>query len=357
MRALPVLSKEASTAASATPAAAAEPYVASPLATVVKQPLLWLFVSLLAVGAISSPYFLTGDNLANLLRQVTVFGLLALGMTLVMLTGRIDLSVGATMVFSVIAAIELMVIVGGQFDMRVMGRGNTYVGPTAPLIALTLVVGALVGLCNGLGVAYGRVAPFIMTLVSLSALRGLGYVFSNGRPYYLRSESYRWLGEATVFHIPVGGFVLAVVFALMAWLLHAHVAGKRIYAIGGDEKTARFAGVQVNRWIVLVYIASGICAALAGLVLTSRLTSVDAPMGSGYELSAIAIAVLGGTSLAGGYGSPYRTLFASLVFAAGLNLLTLHDVNAWYQDLIIGVVLICAVAVMQWLQRRGQRPA
>ena len=155
--------------------------------------------------------------------------------------------------------------------------------------------------------------------------------------------------------IPVVAFLLVAVFAAMAWLLHLHRGGRRIYAIGGDEKTARFAGVRVQRWIVLVYMASGLCAALAGLVFTARLTSVDAPMGSGYELIAIAIAVLGGTSLAGGHGSPYRTLCAALVFATGLNLLTLHNVNAWYQDLIIGLVLIAAVALIQWLQQRKRR--
>ena len=323
---------------------------------VLKQPLLWLFLALLVFGAQSSPYFLGADNLANLLRQLTVFGLIALGMTLVLLTGRIDLSVGATMVFSVIAAIEAMAVIGGLMDIRIMGRGHTYVGPTWPLIVLTLAIGALVGVVNGLGVAYGRVTPFIMTLVSLSALRGLSYVLSNGRPYYLRSEEYRWLGEATAWGIPVVAFLFVAVFAAMAWLLHAHVAGNRIYAIGGDEKTAGFAGVQVGRWIVLVYAASGLCAALAGLVFTSRLTSVDAPMCSGYELSAIAIAVLGGTSLAGGQGSPYRTLCAALVFAVGLNLLTLHNVSAWYQDLIIGAVLIAAVALSQWLQQRARHP-
>lgn len=321
---------------------------------ILKQPLLWVFLALLLLGALSSPYFLGADNLANLLRQLTVFGLLALGMTLVMLTGRIDLSVGATMVFSVIAAIEILVVVGGFLDLRILGRGHTYVGPTWPLIALTLLMGAAVGLMNGLGVAYGRVTPFIMTLVTLSALRGLSYVLSNGRPYYLRTDGYRWFGEATAWGVPIVAFVLAAVFVGLAWLLHAHVMGKRIYAIGGDEKTARFAGVQVRGWIVLVYVASGLCAALGGLVFTSRLTSVDAPMCSGYELSAIAIAVLGGTSLAGGHGSPYRTLCAALVFAAGLNLLTLHDVGAWYQDLIIGTVLIAAVGLIQWLQRRPQ---
>ena len=325
----------------------------SPAAVALRQPMLWLLVALLAAGALSSPYFLGADNLANLLRQVAVFGLLALGMNLVMLTGRIDLSVGATMVFSVIAAVELMVLAGGLLDVRMMGRGNAFVGPAAPVVVLTLLVGALVGLVNGLGVAYGRVAPFIMTLVTLSALRGLSYVLSNGRPYYLRTDGYRWLGEAQVGPIPVAAIGLLAVFAVLAWLLHAHVSGKRIYAIGGDEKTARFAGVRVGRWLVAVYVASGLCAALAGLIFSSRANSIDAPMATGYELSAIAIAVLGGTSLAGGQGSPWRTLCAALVFAAGLNLLTLHGVNAWYQDLVIGIVLISAVAVTAWLQRRG----
>lgn len=323
------------------------------LATITHQPMLWLLILLVVGGTLSSPYFLSVDNVANLLRHVAVFGLLALGMNLVMLTGRIDLSVGATMVFSVIAAVSIMVAVGGWFDMRMIGRGNAYIGPSVPLIFLTLAVGAAVGVANGLGVAYGRVAPFIMTLVTLSALRGWSYLLSNGRPYYLRTEGYRWLGETNLGPIPVAALGLLAVFVLFAWLLHRHVAGKRIYAIGGDEKTARFAGVRVERWIVLVYAASGFCAALAGLIFTSRANSVDAPMAAGYELSAIAIAVLGGTSLAGGQGSPYRTLCAALAFGIGLNLLTLHDVNAWYQELIIGIVLIAAVAAGVRRRRRA----
>lgn len=324
------------------------------LDAVMRQPLLWLLGLLIVGGILSSPYFLSVSNVANLLRHVAVFGFLALGMNLVMITGRIDLSVGATMVFSVIAAVSIMVAAGAFFDIRMIGRGNAYIGPTVPLVILTLAVGVAVGVANGIGVAYGRVAPFIMTLVTLSALRGWSYVLSNGRPYYLRGEGYRWLGETNLGPVPVAAVGLLVVFAWFAWFLHKHVAGKRIYAIGGDEKTARFAGVRVERWIVLVYAASGLCAALAGLIFTSRANSVDAPMAAGYELSAIAIAVLGGTSLAGGQGSPYRTLCAALVFAIGLNLLTLHDVNAWYQELIIGIVLIAAVALgaRQWHRTR-----
>lgn len=347
MSAVPV-----ATPASPLPAPGARMPAPTRLRRVFGQPMLWLFAAILVVGALSSDYFLTGSNMENLLRNVAVFGFLALGSTLVMITGRIDLSVGAVMVFSVIAAIELMGLFGGYFDVRVMGRGNSYVGPAAPLVLLTLGVGALIGLANGIGVAYGRVAPFIMTLVSLSALRGLSYVLSNGRPYYLRAENYKWLGETSIAHVPLGAFAFALAFAVVAWLLHVHVAGKRLYAIGGDEKTARYAGIRVQRWVVLVYVLSGLCAACAGVLFTSRLGSVDAPMGAGYELTAIAITVLGGTSLAGGHGSPYRTLCATLAFAAGLNLLTMQGVNAWYQDLVVGIVLVAAVA----LARRFARP-
>ena len=237
---------------------------AAPALAVLRQPLTWLLVALVMVGVLSSPYFLSADNLANLLRQLTVFGLLALGMMLVMLPGRIDLSVGATMVFSVIAAVEVTTLVGPLLELRVLGRGNTFVGPTVPLMALTLLIGALVGLVNGLGVTHGRVAPFIMTLVTLSAMRGLSYVLTNGRPYYLRTEEYRWLGETSFGPIPVAFCLLAAGFVLMAWCMHAHVAGRRIYAIGGDEKTARFAGIRVAGWITSAYVASGLCAALAG---------------------------------------------------------------------------------------------
>ncbi|WP_213764560.1 ABC transporter permease [Caballeronia sp. dw_19] len=321
---------------------------------VIAQPLIWLLVALLVLAYFTSEYFFSPANLDTLMRDVAVFGFLAMGMTLVLLTGRIDLSVAAVMIFSVIGAIQLMSLIGAQFDIRMIARGGTYVGPALPLIGLTLLLGALAGLVNGVGVAYGRVAPFVMTLVSLSALRGLSYTLTNGHAFYVRSDAYQWLGEAHLLGIPLGTVAYFVLFLTLAWLLHMHVIGKRIYAIGGDEKTARFAGINVRGWIVLVYVASGLCAACAGVLFTSRLMSVDAPLANGYELNAIAIAVLGGTSLAGGYGSPFRTLCGGLIFAIGLSLLNMWGVGAWYQNLIVGVVLIVAVALVQWL-RRGAR--
>lgn len=330
------------------------PHGPSALKRVFGQPLLWLLIAIVVIGVVTSQYFFTPSNMENLLRDFAVFGFLALGVMLVMLTGRIDLSVGALMIFSMIASIDLMQFIGPYLDIKMMSRGSTYVGPTVPLVLVALAIGALAGLVNGLGVAYGKVTSFVMTLVTLSALRGLSYTLTNGRPYYLRGEGFKWLGEAAWGHVPVGLIALGIAFALFAWLLHAHVVGKRIYAIGGDEKTARHSGINVSCWVVLAFVASGVCAACAGILFTSRLMSADAPMANGYELTAIAIAVLGGTQLNGGHGSPYKTLCAGLIFAIGLNLLTLHGVNAWYQNLIVGVALIGVVGLAQGIGRHKQ---
>src|SRR5690606_2353746 len=191
---------------------------------------------------------------------------------------RIDLSVGATMVFSVIAALQLMIQWGELTDVRMIARGSNFIGPEIPTIALTLLVGTIVGVVNGVGVAYGRIAPFIMTLATLTGLRGLNYVLTGGKPYYLQGPAYALLGDGVVLGIPVSAWIYLVLFALLAWILGRTVVGRRIYAIGGDEKTARYAGIDIRRWVVLVFAVSGFCAALAGVLLTARMKSVDAPL-------------------------------------------------------------------------------
>ncbi|MGS0897213.1 ABC transporter permease [Burkholderia stagnalis] len=318
------------------------------------QPLVWLIATLLLVAYFTSQYFFSASNLESLMRDTAIYGFLAMGVTLVMLTGRIDLSVAAVMIFSVIASIQTIAFVGSWFDIRMIVRGGTYVGPALPLVLLTLLYGLIAGIVNGVGVAYGRIAPFVMTLVTLSALRGLGFLLTNGHAFYVSSDAYQWLGDAHVAGVPIGTAAYVAVFLVLAWTLHMNVAGKRIFAIGGDEQTARYAGINVRGWIVAVYAASGLCAACAGIVFTSRLMSVDAPLAKGYELSAIAIAVLGGTSLAGGYGSPFRTFCGGLIFTIGLSLLNMWGVGAWYQNLIVGAVLIAAVAWVEWLRRKAR---
>jgi ribose/xylose/arabinose/galactoside ABC-type transport system permease subunit len=338
----------------ATAPVVSQPAAANPiLAAAFRNPLLWLAVAIVVLGCVTSDYYLSTQNLQNLARSVAVFGLLAMGMTLVLLTGRIDLSVGASMIFSVIAAVQLMVLFSDVTHVKMVARGSNFVGPAAPLIAMTIVTGAVVGLVNGVGTAYGRIAPFVMTLATLTGLRGLSYVLSSGHPYYLQSPAYVWFGDALVFSVPMSLIIYVAVFALLAWVVGQTIVGRRLYAIGGEERTARYAGIPVERWVVLAYVASGVCAAIAGILFTARLKSVDAPLASGYELTAIAIAVIGGTTLSGGQGSPWRTLCGGVVLAMGLNLLTLWSVNSWVQNIVVGLVLIAAVALTEAVRRRA----
>lgn len=332
----------------------ARPRVAQFLHDLVRDPLVWLIVLIFLVGTATSEYYLTVQNLENLMRNIAVIGLLALGVTVVLLTGRIDLSVAAIMIFSVIVGVVAMAQLGPMIGERWLVKGNTYAGPIVPVIVIAIVTGAFVGALNGIGVAYLKVASFIMTLVSLTALRGLNYVLTNGHPYYLKSPVYGWIGDATLAGLPASFLIFLLVFAAMLLFVNGTLSGGRFYAIGGNEKAALYAGIKTARHVVLAYVISGVCAAIAGIVFTARLKSVDAPLASGYELTAIAIAVIGGTALSGGVGSPWRTLLGSVAFAAGLNLLAIWGVGTWYQNLAIGVVLILSVG-LSGMSRNRQR--
>jgi ribose transport system permease protein len=309
----------------------------------IRDPLVWLILGIVFVGTLTSEYYLTAQNLENLMRNVAVIGLLSLGMTVVLLTGRIDLSVAAVMIFGVIVGVVVMTKIAPMVGERWLVRGNTYSGPIGPVIAIALLTGVGIGALNGIGVAYLKVSSFIMTLVSLTALRGLNYVLTNGHPYYLKSAVYGWIGDSTVAGLPVSFLIFLGVLGLLILLVNGTVTGSRFYAIGGNEKAALYAGIKTARYVLLAFVISGLCAAIAGIVFTARLKSVDAPLASGYELTAIAIAVIGGTALSGGVGSPWRTLLGSIAFASGLNLLAIWGVGTWYQNLIIGLVLILAV--------------
>ena len=322
------------------------------LAGLLRDPLVWLIVLIFVIGAVTSEYYLTAQNMENLMRNVAVIGLLALGMTVVLLTGRIDLSVAAIMIFSVIVGVVVMAEIGPMIGQRWLVKGNTYAGPIVPVMVIIILTGVAVGALNGIGVAYLKVESFIMTLVSLTALRGLNYVLTNGHPYYLKSAVYGWIGDASITGAPASFLIFLAVLAALIFFVNGTVSGGRFYAIGGNEKAALYAGVRTARYVVLAYIISGCCAAIAGIVFTARLKSVDAPLAAGYELTAIAIAVIGGTALSGGVGSPWRTLLGSVAFAGGLNLLAIWGVGSWYQNLIIGVVLILSVGLSKMSRKR-----
>ena len=310
-----------------------------------RDPLVLLIVAIVVLGSLTSEYYLTMRNLETLLRFMAVIGLLSLGVTVVMLTGRIDLSVAAIMVFSVVSAVVFTKLLGGWLGERWVVRGNSFVGPASLVFLATLLVGAVLGFLNGLGVAYFKVSSFIMTLVTLTALRGGNYILTDGHPYYLQSDAFRWVGNASLFGVPFSFVVFCTVLVLLAWLMGRTDFGRHVYAIGGNEKAAIFAGLKTKRIVILTFVISGVCSAIAGILFTSRLASVDAPLASGYELTAIAIAVIGGTALSGGVGSAWRTLLAAVAFAAGLNLLSIWGVGTWYQNLAIGLTLLIAVGL------------
>ncbi|HEX7815826.1 ABC transporter permease subunit [Dyella sp.] len=288
--------------------------------------LLLLFVAL----SILSPDFLTTGNLLTVLRQVSVNALIAFGMTFVILTGGIDLSVGALLAFA------------GAVTAGVMAAGH---GMGLAIIA-GLGTGMALGVVNGILVSWGRVAPFIATLGMMTLVRGLTLAFQDGRPIGVSNTGFALLGDGYVAHlIPIPVVWMFVTFAVCAFLLRGTVFGRHVFALGGNEEAARLSGVRVNLIKLGVYGLSGLLSAFAGIVLTSRLYSAQATAGVGYELDAIAAVVLGGTSLSGGRGWLFGTLVGVLLIGFLNNGLNLLGVSSFYQQVVKGAVILVAVLI------------
>ncbi len=284
---------------------------------------------LVAVASFLSHRFLTIPNLLNVLRQVAIVGILALGMTFVILTRGIDLSVGAILGMSV-------VIYAGLLEHNGM------------LVAIPLGLGAAVvaGLVNGAGIAYAGVPPFIMTLGMLSFARGLAFIYTGGTPIPILSESFYDLGNGYLFGVPIPTLILIAVLIVSAIVLARTPFGRCIYGIGSNEDAARLSGVPVRRYKTLVYAISGGVSGLAGLVYASQL-SIGTPIaGQGYELDAIAAVVVGGTSLFGGQGSVFGTFIGTLIIGVLANILNLTGVDPFVQQLFKGVLIVVAVFIM-----------
>ncbi|AMV45501.1 ABC transporter permease [Paraburkholderia caribensis] len=292
------------------------------------------FIALLviAVGlSIVSHNFLTVDNLLNVMRQASINALIAFGMTLVILLGGIDLSAGSVLALSSVIIASLLTS-----------------GMPAGLATLAgLVAGGLMGLVNGIVISKGKVAPFIATLGSMTVLRGLALVLSNGSPLSsFNSDFFSLLGGGYVARlVPIPVVLMLVMFAIFWVLLRKTVFGRHIYATGGNAESAKLSGVKVDRIQLYVYTISGVMAALAGVVLTSRLNSAQPTAGTGYELDAIAAVVLGGTSLTGGRGWIFGTLVGALLIGVLNNGLNLLDVSSFYQQVIKGGVILLAVLI------------
>ena len=284
---------------------------------------------LMCVGfSLASPYFLQVRNWLNILDQVTVGGIVALGMTAVIIIGGIDLSVGSVLAFA----------------MMMMGWFSHDAGlPLWLAVLLGIATGGLCGVGTGLLITVAKLPPFIATLAMLSIARGLTLVVSNGIPVPTPSVV-TWLG-GSIGPVPMPVVVMAVMGAIGWFILNRLSIGRAMYAVGGNLEAARLSGIPVKRVLVTVYALSGIFAAVAGLVLSGRLASAQPQAATGYELDAIAAVVIGGASLAGGIGKISGTLIGALVLAVIRNGLNLLNVSAFWQQVIIGLVIAVAVGI------------
>nr|WP_202404955.1 ribose ABC transporter permease [Shimazuella alba] len=282
------------------------------------------------VSALSSD-FLTINNLLNVLRQVSINALIAFGMTFVILTGGIDLSVGS------------MLALSSAMVAQLMAKGVDFV----PALLIGVIGGAIMGAFNGLMITKGKVAPFIATLASLTIFRGFTLVFTNGSPITGMNNdlSFQMFGKGYLFGIPIPVVTMLVVFAILLFVLRKTVFGRQTYAIGGNEEASILAGIKVDRVKVVIYSISGALSALAGIILISRLNSADPNAGASYELDAIAAVVLGGTSLSGGKGSILGTLIGALIIGVLNNGLNLLNVSPFYQLVVKGFVILLAVLI------------
>lgn len=281
--------------------------------------------------ALSNPYFLRTGNILNVLRQVSINGILATGMTFVILTGGIDLSIG-----SILAASSM---VGASFVV-----GENALSP-ALAIPIGLVVGAGFGVVNGVLIAAAGLPPFVMTLGMLSMARGFTLIYSGGMPIPDLSDSFSWIGQATLGGLPVPVLIFAAVFVAAWVVLRTTVYGRWIYAVGGNIRSAKTSGINTRLVVFSVYVIMGILSALAGLVLAARVSTALPQAGLSYELDAIAAVVIGGTSLTGGVGSIVYTLVGVLIIGVINNGLDLMAVSSYYQQVIKGLIIVVAVLI------------
>ncbi len=295
-------------------------------------------VLLSALLSILSPYFLTVSNLMNVLEQTSINAVIAAGMTFVIISGGIDLSVGSIVAFSGVVLASVL-----QAPL-----------PAPLAIAAGLAAGAACGLVNGLLITRGRLPPFIATLGMMSVARGAALVFTDGRPVSGFDAVFRSLATARVLGVPAPVLAAAVVYLLAHLLLVRTRFGRYVYAIGGNEEATRLSGVAVRFHKTMVYVLCGVTSALAAVLLTARLNSAQPIAGMMYELDAIAATVIGGTSLLGGSGSLGGTLVGALIMGVLRNGLNLLGVSSFLQQIVIGVVIIVAVLVDSMLKRPGR---
>ncbi|HEY5614524.1 MAG TPA: ribose ABC transporter permease [Bacteroidota bacterium] len=287
------------------------------------------------IFAALSPYFLTADNLLNVSLQISVTAIIAVGMTFVILTGGIDLSVGALVAFTGVVTTSLF----------------TFGLPLALSFPLAILVGVLLGAASGAFAGFFvvrfNITPFIVTLALMTMLRGAAFLYTGGRPIWELPEAFGTIASARLAGIPLPTLLTAIIFAVAHVLLNYTRFGRAVYAVGGNKEAARLAGINTNGVLMRVYILCGALASVSGIILASRVNSGQPNAGLMYELDVIAAVVVGGTSLFGGRGSIMGTLIGSLLIGVLRNGLNLLNVESYVQQIVVGAVILLAVMMDQ----------
>lgn len=296
------------------------------------------FIIICLILSFVAPQFLTISNWTIIITQVSINALLAFGVTFVIITGGIDLSLGSILAVTGIVAASL-------------AHPDTY--PVIVPILVGLFSGLLIGAFNGFVITKSKIAPFIVTLGTMTIGRGLALILSKGRPISNLSDSFNFIGGGNVLGIPFPIIVLIVAFSICYIILKKTILGRYIYAVGGNEQAAKASGINVNQIKLAVYSICGLLSGLAGILLTSRITTGQPNAGVGFELDAIAAAIIGGTSTSGGTGTMTGTLVGALLIGVINNGLDLLNVTSYYQQVVMGVIIIGAVVLDSWNQKRN----
>lgn len=295
-----------------------------------------IFVVMLLVVVILGiiePSFLRLNNFSNIFKQIATNAILAAGMSFVILTGGIDISVGATL--ALVGAVSVSLIAKGMNIVLVL--------------MISIAMGALAGLFNGVFIAYFRLQPMIVTLATMSICRGLTNIYTKGAPITLKTslasgKIYKWIGSGSVLGgIPFALVLVVIIYAMAYYVLNKTAYGRQIYAVGGNEEAARLSGINSIKVKMLAYVVCGITAALAGIIISARVSSAQPNAGDGYEMDAIAAVVIGGTSLRGGEGRVLYTIIGALIIGMLNNIMNLVGVESYYQTVVKGIVILVAV--------------
>ena len=291
----------------------------------------WALILMIVLASLISPRFLQTSNIINNIRSISISGVLAMGMTFVILTGGIDLSVGAVVSFVSVVSAKLIC-------MNV---------PIPLVMVIGVLAGALLGLLNGIGVVKGRIVPFIMTMGSMTAIQGLTLMISHGAPVSILaySEKFNWFAAGKLWGIPVPVFIFGILIVILAFILKYTTFGRCIYAVGDNKEAARLAGIKVQTVEMMVYVICGMLSGFAALIYTSRLLSGDPTSGNGMELDAIAMVIIGGTSSLGGQGGVWGTLIGAGIIVVLNNVLNLQGVSPFLQQILQGLIIVAAVLI------------